>query len=334
MAQNKTYVTQTIVAAGITKSYDAADAIDIYNLTPSGGAVALVGDVIITATGTLSIGTTYTFKVAAGFTLGAQAFTIMGVALTAAQCLYETRVNCYYNGTTWEVHICADEQSGNVSIDGGRIVTGTIVSGALVGNIVNTKLAPMAARGYIPVATNNGAWSSIDAKTSGQFLLGNGTDVVSLPISGDATVAATGVMTIANLAVTAAKIAATTITPAKLTIEAASELINIAVSFETGEVGAIKIKMPYAGTFKDVYAIATKALAATDAGTVIFKNNAGTTMTVTTPISFAASDAYGTAYTSAITANNTFIKGDIIIIQTAKATVGGKALLSFEILRS
>ena len=86
--------------------------------------------------------------------------------------------------------------------------------------------------------------------------------------------------------------------------------------------------------FVNVYAIATKAIAATDAGTVVLKDNAGTTMTVTTPISFAASDAFGTAYTSAVTASNTFVAGDILTILTAKTTAGGKVLISLEVTRS
>ena len=142
-------------------------------------------------------------------------------------------------------------------------------------------------------------------------------------------------ITIANDAITTAKILAANVTLAKLESKLLIDTVVVAASFESGEVGAgYKIKMNYAGTIGDIYAVATKALAATDAGTVTIKNNAGTVMTVTTPISFAASDAIGTAYTSAVTANNTFIVGDILTITTAKATVGGKVLISLKSTRT
>ncbi len=92
--------------------------------------------------------------------------------------------------------------------------------------------------------------------------------------------------------------------------------------------------MPYPGVVQEVYAEAVKGIAATDSATVILKDNAGTTMTVTTPIVFAASDAFGTVYSSAITANNSFVAGDVITINTAKATAGGKALVTLKILRT
>ena len=111
-------------------------------------------------------------------------------------------------------------------------------------------------------------------------------------------------------------------------------MLIIPCSFQAGEVGTIRYKMPYPGSITDIYAIATTAIAATDNGTITMQDNAGVTMTVTTPIVFAASDAYGTAYTSAVTANNTFVAGDILRITTAKVTAGGRALVSLKVIRS
>jgi hypothetical protein len=104
-------------------------------------------------------------------------------------------------------------------------------------------------------------------------------------------------------------------------------LMVIPVSFETGELAANKVEMNFDGTIDKVYAIATKAIAATDDGTVTPKNNAGTTMTGGV-ITFTASDAVDTAYTASPTANNTFVSGDVLSFTTAKTTVGGKALVT------
>jgi hypothetical protein len=72
----------------------------------------------------------------------------------------------------------------------------------------------------------------------------------------------------------------------------------------------------------------------TDAGTVIVKNNAGTTMTMSTPVSIPLSTAIGTAYETTITANNTFVAGDVITVFTAKTTAGGKIANTLGIVRS
>jgi len=92
--------------------------------------------------------------------------------------------------------------------------------------------------------------------------------------------------------------------------------------------------MPYPGSVTNLYVQVTKALAATDAGTVILKNNAGTTMTATTPVSIPLSTVAGTAYDTAITANNSFVAGDILTVFTAKTTVGGKVTCSIGIVRA
>lgn len=54
------------------------------------------------------------------------------------------------------------------------------------------------------------------AKTSGQILVGDGTDLVSVAVSGDVALAANGAVTIANDAITTAKIADAAVTAAKL----------------------------------------------------------------------------------------------------------------------
>ena len=108
---------------------------------------------------------------------------------------------------------------------------------------------------------------------------------------------------------------------------------DLNVSFEAGETGDFKIKMGFDGTLTDIYAFATKVIAGTDNGTIVPKNNAGTTMTSGT-ITFTASDARGTAYTSSPSANNTFVAGNILTFTTAKTTSGGKVHLSLKFTRN
>ena len=70
----------------------------------------------------------------------------------------------------------------------------------------NNKLANIA-RGSIKVGGASNAPTDLDAKTSGQIIVGDGTDVVSVAVSGDATLAANGALTIADNAVSLAKMA-------------------------------------------------------------------------------------------------------------------------------
>jgi hypothetical protein len=116
-------------------------------------------------------------------------------------------------------------------------------------------------------------------------------------------------------------------------VAALTDVLLLAVSFETGEVGDFKITMPFAGTVTEIYAYVTKAIAATDDATITPKNQAGTTMTDGV-ITFTASDPRGTAETSTPSANNTFIAGDVLTFTAAKATAGGKCQMSITITRT
>lgn len=73
--------------------------------------------------------------------------------------------------------------------------------------VTNDKLANMT-RGTVKVGGASNAPTDLSAKTAGQVVMGDGTDVKSLAISGDATLAGTGALTIANNAVTGLKLSA------------------------------------------------------------------------------------------------------------------------------
>jgi hypothetical protein len=87
------------------------------------------------------------------------------------------------------------------------------------------------------------------------------------------------------------------------------------------------------GEVQEVYAIVTKAIAATDSATITCKNDAGTTMTGGV-LTFPASSTLNTTATGTISANNTFVSGDELFFTSAKTTVGGKALITIKILKT
>jgi hypothetical protein len=121
------------------------------------------------------------------------------------------------------------------------------------------------------------------------------------------------------------------VTVPKLESDLQIEDRDLPVSFETDEVGDMKIKMGYPGAVSLVTAYVTKAIAATDDATIVCKDNAAASMGT---ITLTASSAIGTAFTLTPSSNNTFVAGDVLTFTTAKSTKGGKAHLSIKITRS
>jgi len=124
------------------------------------------------------------------------------------------------------------------------------------------------------------------------------------------------------------------VTVEKLESSLQSEVFHMSLSFESGELGDYRIKMPYPGTVIEMFSQNTLLIEATDDACIQGKNNAGTSMTggkITRP----GGSAFGTSLQTATpTANNTFIAGDILRFETDKPTAGGKATLSVKVQRA
>jgi len=102
------------------------------------------------------------------------------------------------------------------SVDSDQYVDGSIDTVHIADDqVTNDKLANIS-RGYIKVGGASDAPTDLNAKTSGQILIGDGTDLKSVAVSGDVTIAATGAVTIAALAVEKSMIAADAIDGTKI----------------------------------------------------------------------------------------------------------------------
>ena len=101
------------------------------------------------------------------------------------------------------------------------------------------------------------------------------------------------------------------------------------LSFESGEQGAYRVYTSAKLRVLRVKAIVTKAIAATDNGTITIKNAAGSTIATLT---ITLSSAIGTEFTTgAIVSTNQDIGEDSFFdLTTAKTTVGGKVQVSIE----
>jgi len=82
----------------------------------------------------------------------------------------------------------------------------TVTGASTIGGIDLSTLT----RGYIIRGDSSGAPAKYDANNSGQILVGDGTDIASVAVSGDATLSAAGALTIAANAVGSAEITGAT----------------------------------------------------------------------------------------------------------------------------
>jgi hypothetical protein len=136
---------------------------------------------------------------------------------------------------------------------------------------------------------------------------------------------------IASNAVITSKILDANITVAKLETALTKHLIVVPVTFEaTGEMGLIKVTIPYDCTVTAIDVAVTLLIEATDDAVIIPKNNAGTAMTAG-QIDLTGGSALGNIFTSTPSANNSFTAGQVLSLETSKVTVGGKALVSVEL---
>jgi len=124
-------------------------------------------------------------------------------------------------------------------------ISGTYFSGSAVGafvgdgsSLTNISMDSMdLTRGYVWIGDSDGEAAAVDSKTSGQILVGDGTDVNSVAVSGDVTISSAGAVTIANNAVETAMILSGAVSSVKI-----GDQQLIQRNFGTGSVEAKAIK--------------------------------------------------------------------------------------------
>lgn len=171
---------------------------DTVHIKPASG-ITLTSALNITVTGTPIKNTEITFIYGGNITTDTatgKSVNIFGTELTDAQALYEGEIKAYYNGSAWEVKIFPDAESGLSNLDGSGLVAGSIATAAIADDAVtNDKLNSMT-RGTVKVGGTSNVPTDLDGKTSGQILIGDGTDINSVAVTGDITIDSAGVTTI------------------------------------------------------------------------------------------------------------------------------------------
>ena len=96
----------------------------------------------------------------------------------------------------------------------------------------------------------------------------------------------------------------------------------VTMSFETSSQGAVKVRFPFAANITALRGQVTKAVAASNAGTVTPSNSSGNITGGT--LTFAASAAVGNEQTATtLTTNKTIAKDTDLTLTPAKSTAGG-----------
>jgi hypothetical protein len=111
------------------------------------------------------------------------------------------------------------------------------------------------------------------------------------------------------------------------------EVMIVPVSFETNEQTVNKIYFPFAVTIEKLRGQVTKAIAASDDGTVTAANATGDMATGV--LTFTASDAINHEVPAVEpTTNNTIAVDSYLQLTVVKSTAGGKANIAVEYIRS
>ena len=202
--------------AGDTVTLLKDDNFESYAITLT-GTKTMTGNTSITSNDDVnSPGAIYEVEFPGGAILGAQTFTIFGEVLTHAQALNPCLVRARWDGTTYHTQVYTDWGASN-TVESSHINSNAVTTAKILdANVTLAKLVGIS-RGSMLRGSATGTVEEVDMKRSGRVPLGDGTDVISAVLSQDiASISGAGEVTIANNAITTAKIIDDAVTLAKM----------------------------------------------------------------------------------------------------------------------
>ena len=312
-----------------------ASLVSLASITRINGSVTLTGNLNISPLGTALKNTTIKvlWEASVTITVGNQVV-IFGETVPDELAAKNFVAECVYDGAAWVVNILPDF-AGTGIIGSHRLASDSVTTTSIADDSVTlAKMAGLAKGNIIygdasgdPAIVNLGA---VDAN----LVVGDTTNGVAVvAMSGDATISKAGALTIASNAVTTAKIADDAVTSAKLDDDSNRTQVVIPTSFETaGEIGVLEYKICFPCTIEAIHGTVTKPFTST--GTHIFKDDTGTVLTGS-QIDMSNALTLGNIVSTTPTANNTFVAGDVIKIETSvSGAVGGRSTIVLCMLKS
>ena len=195
----------TLTAGGGTENLPVTGHYTKYRVTS--GAITLTSNWTIQSSGTPTDGTTYYLEYEADVTLSGNSITFFGTTMPSNLSQAKFRVVAVYNesATAWEVAYLLDGNSA-----------GIINTSNIADNAVDLDKLELLNQGSIAVANSSKVMTELLKGSTGQILQANASTIAYVTMSGDATIATGGALTIANDAITTAKILDAQVTNAKL----------------------------------------------------------------------------------------------------------------------
>jgi len=172
-----------------------ASAVDKYIIKRAPGDTGTLSGSVTMSSTNIENGIYYEFEFEDTFVLGGHTFSIFGQAITAAQLLSKPTVVVRDDYTTFQVYI-------NNNGSGENIDTVNIVDEA----VTLAKMGDLPQGAFI-VGDSSNRPAQVDGSASGRIPIGDGSDLSMKSVSGDATLASTGVLTVANDAIDNNKLA-------------------------------------------------------------------------------------------------------------------------------
>jgi hypothetical protein len=311
-----------------------ASLVSLASITRINGSVTLTGNLNISPSGTPIKNTAIKILWEASVTLSGNSVVIFGETVPDELASRNFVAECVYDGVAWVVNILPDFAGVGI-IGEDRLAASSVTTAKIADDAVT--LAKMAglAKGNIIYGDASGDPASVNlGAVDANLVVGDTTNGVAVvAMSGDATIIKTGALTIANSAVTTAKIADDAVTAAKLDDDSNRTQVVIPTSFESaGEIGVLEYKICFPCTLEAIHATVTKPFTST--GTHIFKDDTGTVITGS-QIDMSSGLFLGNIVSTTPTANNTFVAGDVIKIETSvSAAVGGRSTIVLCMLKS
>jgi hypothetical protein len=268
----------------------------------------------------------------ANLSIGASALQIFGVSVPDELIASKFIAECLYDGAAWIVTIRPSFDELGI-IGSHRLASDSVTTTSIADDSVTLAKMYELATGSVIFGNASNRPTALSVADSTIVVGDSSTGLVSVAVSGDATIAKTGALTIANDAITTAKIADDAVTSAKLDDDSNKTQVVIPTSFETaGEIGVLEYKICFPCTIEAIHGTVTKPFTST--GTHIFKDDTGTVLTGS-QIDMSNALTLGNIVSTTPTANNTFVAGDVIKIETSvSGAVGGRSTIVLCMLKS
>lgn len=308
------------------------------------GTQTLTGNFNIDPSGTPSIYTVVDILWNASVTPSGHNVVIFGITIPDSLLASGNfKVQCFYDALSgkgaggsitngWVVSIIPDASS-SADVDSDRLAADSVTTAKIADNSVELAKMYELATGSVIFGNASNRPTALSVADSTIVVGDSSTGLVSVAVSGDATLTKAGALTIANDAISTVKIADDAVTAAKLDDDANRVQVVIPVSFESaGEIGAVDYKICFPCTIEAIHGTVTKPFTST--GTHVFKDNGGTVLTGS-QIDMSSALLLGNIVSSTPIANNTFVAGDVIRIETSvSGSPGGKSSVTLCMLKS